>query len=383
MADTARPVRALRLRRATRRVALLLVLSTLATMGLTSCAAASAEPPTGISTVRVGYFANVTHAPALIGVNKGLFRQALADSAGGDITLHTQILSAGPAAIEALNAGAVDAAYLGPVPAVNSYLRSEGQSLRIVAGAATGGAALVVREGITSAADLAGTTLASPGLGSTQDVALRTWLDAQGYPTTLTGAPPETSPGETVSVTPIDNAQAFILFQRGEIDGAWVPEPWLSRFEQQAGGHVLVDETSLWPDGQFATTVLVVRSDFAAEHPKLVEALVAGHRAALSWIAANPDSLTATVGDALEDVTGARLPDAVLDAALNRVTFTDDPVVANFPALVAHAEQAGTLPPASAALFQRGSVAEDLFDLEAVNRLRAAAGEPSVDGTRS
>lgn len=382
MARITRPRRILRVRRPARRIVLLLVLSALATMGLTSCAAAWANPAESGATLRLGYFANVTHAPALVGVREGLFDTALSDFSGGNVTVHTQVLSAGPSAIEALNAGAIDAAYLGPGPALNSYLRSEGQSLRVVAGAAAGGAALVVREGITSAADLAGASLASPGLGSTQDVALRAWLDDQGYPTSLTGT---AVPGgnDSVSVAPINNAQAFLLFQRGEIDGAWVPEPWLSRFEQQAGGHVLVDEATLWPDGLFPTTLLVVRADFAAQHPETVEALVAGHHAALTWIAEHPETLTDTVGDALSELTGARLPDAVIRSALDRVTFTDDPLAATFSDLVAHAEQAGTLPAASAALFRRGTMADDVCDLEALNWLRASEGEPARAGVRS
>ncbi|MFH8251054.1 ABC transporter substrate-binding protein, partial [Microbacterium sp. B2969] len=194
--------------------------------------AASAGP---VSELRLGYFANVTHAPALVGLQEGILQKDL-----GDVKVSTQVFNAGPAAIEALTAGAIDATYIGPNPSINTFIQSAGQSARVIAGAATGGAALVVADDITSADDLKGTTLASPQLGNTQDVALRTWLSDQGYTT-------DTSGGGDVHVTPTENAQTLTLFQQGAIQGAWVPEPWVSRLVIDGGGHVLQDEADLWP----------------------------------------------------------------------------------------------------------------------------------------
>lgn len=332
-----------------------LVAVLLAPVLLSGCAATgSAAQQAGPATeVRLGYFDTVTHAPALVGLDQGLLQEAL-----GDTTLSAQVLGAGPAAIEALSAGAIDAAYLGPNPVVNSFVQSAGRSVRIVAGAATGGAALVVRPGITDATELAGTTIATPQLGNTQDVALRSWLDDQGYATSTTG-------GGDVDIVPTDNAQAFASFSSGAIDGAWLPEPWVSRFVLEAGAQVLVDEASLWPHGAFPTTVLAVSSDFLAAHPDTVAALVAGHTASVDWLDDNPDQAAAAINRILVADTGTPLPDAVLERALAGVTFTTDPLAATFPVLLQAGVDAGTTKPGSLA---------GLFDLGPLNRVRVSAG---------
>jgi NitT/TauT family transport system substrate-binding protein len=174
-------------------------------------AAAASEAPA--AELRLGYFGNVTHAPALVGVSQGTIAKSL-----GETKLSTQVFNAGPAAIEALNAGAIDATYIGPNPAINSYVKSKGESISIIAGAAAGGAQLVVKPEITSAADLKGKTLASPQLGGTQDVALRAWLAKQGYKTNTDGS------GD-VAINPTENAQTLKLFKDCKLDGAWLPEP--------------------------------------------------------------------------------------------------------------------------------------------------------------
>lgn len=307
--------------------------------------------------VRLGYFANVTHAPALIGLQEGIFEEEL-----GDTRLSTQIFNAGPAAVEALSAGAIDATYIGPNPSINTFLQSGGQSARIVAGAATGGAALVVRDGIDSAADLAGTTIATPQLGNTQDVALRSWLADEGYETDTTG-------GGDVSITPTENAQTLTLFLQGGLDGAWVPEPWVSRLIVDAGAHVLVDEADLWPDGAFPTTVLLVRAEFLADHPETVEALLRGHVGALAWLADNPGAASAEINAKLAADTGKPLDDDVIERALQHVTFSADPHAAAFETLVANGLEAGTQ--------KAGSIA-GLFDLRLVNRILAAEGTAPV-----
>jgi NitT/TauT family transport system substrate-binding protein len=195
---------------------------------------AQAVEPTAAAELKLGYFGNVTHAPALVGIKEGFLAEAL-----GSTALSTETFNAGPAAIEALNAGAIDAAYIGPNPAINSFVKSQGESVRIIAGAAAGGAQLVVKPEITSAAELKGKTLASPQLGGTQDVALRAWLADQGYKTNVDGS------GD-VAINPTENAQTLKLFQDGKLDGAWLPEPWASRLVLQAGAKVLVDEKDLW-----------------------------------------------------------------------------------------------------------------------------------------
>lgn len=339
--------------------------TTITTLGLVAammsgCAAASADPgQTGepVSELRLGYFANVTHAPALVGLEEGLFEDAL-----GDVDVTTQVFNAGPAAIEALSAGAIDATYIGPNPSINTFIQSGGESARIVAGAATGGAALVVREGIDDAADLEGTTLATPQLGNTQDVALRTWLADEGYET-------DTSGGGDVQITPTENAQTLTLFQEGELDGAWLPEPWVSRLIVDAGAHVLVDEADLWEDGEFPTTVLLVRKEFLDQHPEVVADLLEGHAAAVQWIADNPADAPAVINGAIEAETGKPLADEVITRALDHVTFSVDPHADTFEALVEDGVAAGTQ--------KEGSI-EGLFDLRLLNELLESDGADTV-----
>lgn len=349
------------------RILTLTALAVAGMMALTGCASqasadAGASPAaTGAGTpateLRLGYFANVTHAPALIGLQEGLFEKEL-----GDTTLTTQVFNAGPAAIEALSAGAIDATFIGPNPSINTFIQSQGASARIVAGVATGGAALVVRDGISSPADLAGATLASPQLGNTQDVALRSWLKGEGYSTDTTG-------GGDVHVTPTENAQTLTLFQQGQLDGAWLPEPWVSRLVVDAGAKVLVDEADLWKDGAFPTTVLLVRKDFLEEHPQTVEALVKGNLDAIAWIGDNPDTVGAEINKKLTADAGKGLSDAVLARALEHVTFSANPHAETFQQLVDNGLAAGTQ--------KKGSI-EGLFDLRILNGLLGADGQETV-----
>ena len=324
---------------------------------LTGCAAsAEGAAPTPATAIRVGYFDNVTHGPALVGIHDGLLQKAL-----GKTELQTKQFNAGPAEIEALSAGAIDAAYIGPSPAINSYLKSAGQALRIVSGVATGGAALVVKSGITSAGELKGTTIASPQLGNTQDVALRYWLTKQGLRTSLTG-------GGDLTIAPTDNAQALTLFQAGKIDGAWVPEPWVSRFVIDGNAKVLVDEASLWPTKRFPTTVLAVSTAFLKAHPQTVQALVKGNADAVAALQ-DPAAAAADINAQLKADTGKTLATDVLARALDHVSFDTDPDTAAFPTLVQHAAAVG--------LATKGSL-KGLFDLTALNAVRKTAGQAAV-----
>ncbi|MFE5836997.1 ABC transporter substrate-binding protein [Arthrobacter sp. NPDC056493] len=297
-------------------------------------AAAVTSPATEL---KLGYFGNITHATALVGVQKGFIAKEL-----GDTKLSTQVFNAGPAAIEALNAGAIDATYIGPNPAINSFVKSKGESISIIAGAASGGAQLVVKPEIKTAADLKGKTLASPQLGGTQDVALRAWLGKQGYKTNTDG-------GGDVAINPTENAQTLKLFQNGKLDGAWLPEPWASRLVLQAGAKVLVDEKDLWDGsltgkpGEFPTTILIVNKKFAAEHPQTVEALLKGHVEAVKWLNDTPVAEKATeVNAALKEAAGKALPQEVIDRSLKNIVFTVDPLAGAFKKLLQDGVDAGT-----------------------------------------
>lgn len=279
--------------------------------------------------LRLGYFANLTHATPLVGVREGTYQQAL-----GATALRTQVFNAGPAAIEALFAGALDAAYVGPNPAINAFAKSGGRAIRIVAGATSGGAALVVQPSITGVQQLRGARLASPQTGGTQDIALRHYLAVQGFSLDERGA------GD-VTIVAQENAQTLRLFQSGDLDGAWVPEPWASRLVLEAGGRVLVDEASLWPGGRFTTTHLVVRTEFLARHPETVSALLRGQVATGRLIRRDGPRARQVLNAEIERLTGTRLTPATLNRAFERIEVTEDPVASSLKTSARHAFATG------------------------------------------
>jgi NitT/TauT family transport system substrate-binding protein len=285
----------------------------------------------GTPTLRLGYFPNITHAPALLGVEDGTFARHL-----GATRLETFTFNAGPAAIEALLSGSLDASYVGPNPAINAYVKSRGEAVRIVAGATSGGAFLIVRPEISGAADLRGKQVASPQLGGTQDVALRTWLATQGLAS-------DTAGGGDVSVVPQENAQTLERFRSGDLAGAWVPEPWASRLVLEGGGKVLVDERDLWPGRQYTTTVLLVRREFLERHPDRVDALLRGHVEVTRWLATHPDEARTRVNAVLEKLIGKPIGDAVIARAFASLTFTTDPQMTALAKAAADAAALGLL----------------------------------------
>lgn len=262
--------------------------------------------------VRLAYFPNVTHAPALVGVARGDFQRAL----GGKVSVDAKVFNAGPEAMEALLAGEVDVAYVGPSPAINTYLKSNGKALRVLAGACNGGAALVARPGanIHSLEDLAGKRLAVPQIGGTQDISARYFLAKNGL------TPLEK--GGSVQIIPIKNPDILALFQRGELDAAWVPEPWASRLQTEANAEVVVDERDLWEDHKFPTTVVVARTEFLTHHPGQVAALLQAHRQSVEWLNQQPDEAQKIVNEELKRLTGKPLPPEVLSKSWSRVAFT-------------------------------------------------------------
>jgi NitT/TauT family transport system substrate-binding protein len=294
--------------------------------------------------LRLGYFANVTHAAALIGVDQGLFADEL-----GDTKLSTQVFNAGPDVVEAVFGGALDIAYIGPSPAINAYGQSQGDAVRIISGAASGGAQLVVRDGIDSPEDLEGTTLATPQLGNTQDVALRTWLTDEGLENSIEG-------GGDVTIAPTANADTLGLFQSGDLDGAWLPEPWASRLVLEAGAHVLVDERDLWDDGQFVTTNIIVRTEFLEQYPETVAAFLRGHVAAVQLAENDPDAAKAAVNSGLEAAGSSALDAEVLDRAWSNLSVTWDPLASTLEESAQHGFDAGTTP--------------ELVDIEGIYDLR-------------
>ena len=312
-------------------------------------------------TLRLGYFPNLTHATALVGVEGGIF----ADVLGASVKLETSTFNAGPAAVEALFNGALDATYIGPNPAINAYAQSHGQAIRIISGATSGGAALVVKPEIADAAGLVGKKLATPQRGNTQDVALRAWLADQGLKTDLEG-------GGDVNIVPQENAQTLETFRSGAIDGAWVPEPWVSRLVNEGGGKVLVDEASLWPGGRFVTTHLIVRTEFLKDHPAAVKKLLEAQVAANDFVNAKPDEAKALANQGIEKITQKPLSAATIDSAWPRLTFTNDPIASSLVLSAKHATAQGLLEETNL---------DGIYDLKLLNEVLAAKGAPSVAST--
>lgn len=321
--------------------------------------AGSPDTPSGstVDSVRLGYFANVTHAPAIIGVEDGLFAAEL-----GDVTLETNTFTAGTEVIEALFSGAIDMSFIGPNPAINGFAQSEGEALRIVAGTTSGGAALVVAPEIQAIEDLAGTKIATPSLGNTQDVALRSWLLEQGLATDFEG-------GGDVGVIPQDNATTLETFQQGLVQGAWAPEPWATRLISEGGGHVLVNERDLWPDGQFVTTHLIVATRFLEENPGVVAAVIRGLVAAIDQIEAGPAASQAAVNAGIAAITGSELAPETITGAWENLEFTVDPIASSLAESAEDAVTVGLLEPVDL---------EGIYDLEILNRVLAELGLETI-----
>src|SRR3954453_6652095 len=309
------------------------------------------------ATIRLGYFPNITHAPALIGVNKGFFQDSL-----GSTKLEAKTFNAGPAALEALLSGAIDATYIGPNPAINGWSQSKGSALKIIAGSTSAGAGLVVKPGINTAADLKGKKLATPQLGNTQDVALRAYLKQNGLNTDQQG-------GGDVSIAPQDNATALQAFAQGAIDGAWVPEPYFSRLQLESGGKVLVNEKDLWPNGQFVTTHLIVTQTFLKKYPETVKKLLQGHLKALDYIKTDNAGAQAAANAQIAALSGKPLKDDVLAASFKNLTFTADPIASSLYTSAQHAQDVGLLKPVDL---------KGIYDLGPLNELLKADGQPEV-----
>ena len=329
-----------------------------AATGIGTAGAQSSGKSSAPVNVRLGYFPNVTHAPALVGVDQGLFQKAL-----GTNTLETKTFNAGPEEVTALLAGALDIGYIGPNPSVNAYVQSQGQAVRVVSGAASGGAYLVVKPEITKAKDLVGKKVASPQLGGTQDIALRTWLKEQGLKTDAQG-------GGDVSIVPQENSLTLDAFKQNQIAGAWVPEPWATRLVTEGGGKILVDEKTLWPGGKFVTTNIIVRTDFLDEHPDVVKQILEGNLAAIDSIKTNRPAAEASVATQIQKITTKPIAPNLVTASFDNIDFTPDPLPQTLQQSAKDAVTVGLLQPPKK-LFK-------IYDLKVLNQILKAEGKPEV-----
>ena len=312
-------------------------------------------------TVHLGYFPNLTHAVALVGLARNTFQQAF----GSNVKVDTKTFNAGPSLIEALFAGSIDIGYVGPSPAINGYVKSKGAALRIIAGASSAGVLFVVRPGanIKTPQDLNGKKLADPQLGGTQDVSLRNYLRIHGLKTT--------DQGGTVRVLPTDNATILTEFKQGQIDGAWVPEPWASRLVVEAHGTVFLDERSLWPAGKFVTTNVVVSTNFLNQHPDLVTKFLQAHVDTVQYINNNHSSAVSLVNTQLKSLTGKALKTSTIEAAFKDLDVTYDPLQSSALTAADDAFQLGYLGKSKPDL-------SGLYDLAPLNSVLSAKGLPQI-----
>lgn len=315
----------------------------------------------GQTVIRVGCFPNITHPQAMVGKSNGWFEKAM----GPGVKIEWKSFNAGPSAIEALFAGALDMTYIGPNPAIAGYMRSNGEALRIVAGATSGGAGLVVRKdsGIQKPEDFHGKKVATPQMGNTQDVALRAWLIAHGMKSR--------DKGGDVQVIPLANPDQLTLFLKKELDAAWAPEPWATRLIQEGNGRLFLDERTLWPNGNFITAHLIVRTQFLREHPDLVKKWIRAHVELTDWINGNLPEAKKLLNRQIAKETGKALPDALLDEAFGRMTATWDPLRGALMTAAKSAYDAGFLGRQMPDL-------SNLYDLSLLNQVLAEKGKKAI-----
>ncbi len=310
--------------------------------------------------MRVGFFPNLTHPQALVGQAQGAFEKAM----GPGVRVEWKAFNAGPSAIEAIFAGAVDLAYIGPSPTIFGFTQSHGEALRVIAGASSGGASLVVRSGagISKASDFHGKRVATPQLGNTQDVALRAWMHANGLKSQ--------DKGGDVQVLPMANADQATLFLKGALDAAWAPEPWATRLIHDAHAQLFLDERTLWPKGQFVTAHLIVSTKFLQQHPDLVKKWLQTHVDTTDWINAHPDAAKALLNQQLQKLTGKSLPADVLSEAYARLSVTYDPLRSSLVASAQRSFDAGFL--------RRPPDLSQLYDLKLLDQVLAEKGRKPV-----
>ncbi|MQS11709.1 aliphatic sulfonate ABC transporter substrate-binding protein [Streptomyces kaniharaensis] len=332
-----------------------------------AAASSAAGGKLSADTVKIGYFANLTHGTALVGLQEGLFQKEL-----GGTQIKTQVFNAGPAEIEALNAGSIDIGWIGPSPAINGFTKSDGKSLRIIGGSASGGVKLVVNpDKISSLDDLRGKKIATPQLGNTQDVALLNYLSGKGYKVDAS------SGAGDVSVVRTDNKVTPDAYKQGSVDGAWVPEPTASKLVG-LGAKVLLDEKDLWPDKKFVITNIIVSQKFLKEHPDVVEAVLRGSVTTNAFIKADPDKAKADANEAIRKDTGNALEPSVLDAAWAGIDFLDDPLAGTLQAEADHAVTAGLLKLPRSSSAGAGANLNGIYDLTLLNKVLAAKGQGPV-----
>jgi len=310
--------------------------------------------------LRLGYFPNLTHAQALYARATDAFERRTG------ARIKWTAFNAGPTAIESLFTDEIDATFVGPSPTINGHIKSRGEKFVIVAGGASGGAGLVLRKdsGISGEKDFANTTIATPQLGNTQDIAARVWFAEKGYKLRERGG--------NVSLVPLSNPDQLTMFKKKQIHGGWTVEPWMARLEVEGGGTVFLEEKTLWPDGKYVTTHLVVNKRYLASHQEIVKKLITALIEVTERINADKTAAAVVLNEQLKKETGKTLKPEVIQKAMARVEFTWDPICASLRKSAASAHTVG--------FFKKPPALDGIYSLELLNAVLKEKNLPLVEG---
>ena len=266
--------------------------------------------------IRVAFFPSISHAVPIVGIENNIFQENLTEQK----IIEVKIFDSGPQVIESLFAKSIDLAYVGPGPIINGFLKSNGQDLKILAGAANGGASFIIQKdsGLDSIENFQGKRIASPQISNTQDVSLRHYLSTHGL------EPVEK--GGTVFVINISNPDIYTLFAKGDIDGAWVPEPWATILVEELGGVRLFNESQFWPEKQFSSVLLIGRTNFIEQNPETVEKWILSNQKTAEWINSNPDKTKMIYNEFMQDYMGKTFSKKIVDESFSNLEITSDPI---------------------------------------------------------
>ena len=266
--------------------------------------------------IRVAFFPSIGHIIPIVGLEEKIFEKGI----GEEKQIETKLFDSGPQVIESIFSGSIDVAYVGPGPIINGFLKSDGKDIKILSGAASGGASFIIQpnSGLESLENFDGKRIASPQISNSQDVSLRHYLESHGLKSVEKGG--------TVFVLNISNPDIYTLFAKGDIDGAWVPEPWATILVQELDGIRLFNEEKLWPNEEFASVLLIVRTKYLENNPETVQKWVESHEKTVTWINSNPNKSKSLFSNFLMDYMGKSLPTKIIDESFSNITITSDPI---------------------------------------------------------
>ena len=266
--------------------------------------------------IRVAFFPSIGHIIPIVGLEEKIFEKGI----GEEKQIETKLFDSGPQVIESIFSGSIDIAYVGPGPIINGFLKSDGKDIKILSGAASGGASFIIQpnSGLESLENFDGKRIASPQISNSQDVSLRHYLESHGFKSVEKGG--------TVFVLNISNPDIYTLFAKGDIDGAWVPEPWATILVQELDGIRLFNEEKLWPNEEFASVLLIVRTEYLENNPETVQKWVESHEKTVTWINSNPNKSKSLFSNFLIDYMGKSLPTKIIDESFSNISITSDPI---------------------------------------------------------